>query len=286
MSVDPAQYFGPRVIRPSSLTTLADCERRWAAHALPDEVAQAGFVLHGRRPTHVGAAVGTGVHAAAAYTMEAKIADGTLGNETEAIDRAEEGLKAQMTYGVAWDAITADLPTAQKQVARMAKTYRRFTAPNVEPLLVERRLEGDVGDGWSVSGQLDTLQGDPDSVLRDLKTGAHQRANHVQYGMYAMLFRSHGYRVDRLAEDFIRRASLRKEQPLPVEVTIDIESAVSDAWESVRTIKATTAEFHRRLADPNGPPPEGAFRPNPASQLCGEKWCNAWGTQFCKAHKK
>lgn len=275
-----------RTIRPSSLTTAADCARRWAAHSLPDDLAQAGYELTIQRPVHVGAAVGSGVHAAAAYTMSEKRSSGDLGNETEAIDRAEAEFLARGEYGLAWDQTTGNLPTAKAQLARMTKTFRRWVAPDLAPLLVEQRLSADIGDDWEISGQLDTLAGDPDNIIDDLKTGVHQRANGVQYATYAMLFRAHGYQIEGLVEDFIRRAPLSHEQPKPVRERIDLAPAIADAWELIEAIQRDTAEFLRRAADPNGKAPPQAFRANPASVLCGAKWCRAWGTQFCQAHRK
>lgn len=274
------------VIRPSSLTTAVDCSRRWAAHHLGDELAAAGYDLQPGRSIHIGAAVGSAVHAAAGYTMAEKRDHGALGAESEAIDRAEAEFDDRTQYGVTWDQATGDLPTAKKQIARMTRVYRSSLAPELVPLLVEERLTADVGDGWEVSGQLDTLTGDPDFEIDDLKTGAVRRANGVQYATYAMLFRAHGYKITGLNEDFLRRVPIRNEQPPPLRVSIPLDAAIADAWEAIDTIKRETAEFQKRAADPNGRPPPAAFRANPASVLCGPKWCRAWGTQFCQAHIK
>jgi hypothetical protein len=273
-----------RVIRPSGLTTAADCLRRWAAHHLPDELLAGGYVLSAGRPLHVGAAVGSGVHAAASYIMVEKRLNGSLGNEAEAIDRAEAEFDDRGQYGLAWDGSTPDLSTAKKQLARMAKTYRRQVAPDLSPLLVEQRLDCEVGDGWTVSGQVDTLGGDPDDEIEDLKTGARQRANGVQYATYAMVFRAHGYRVLKLYERFLQRVRISDEQPDPVRTEIELEPSVQDAWELIETIKAATQKFNDRLNDPNGRSPAAAFPANPASVLCGAKWCRAFGTDFCRAH--
>lgn len=273
-------------IRPSSLTTAADCPRRWAAHHLSDMLATAGYELRPSRAIHVGAAVGGAVHAAAGFTMATKKATGTLGNETEAIDRAEAEFDDRAQYGVTWDQATSDVSTAKRQITRMAKTYRRQVAPDLMPLLVEHRLVADVGDGWEISGQLDTLAGDPDDIIEDLKTGTTRRANGVQYATYAMLFRTHGYTVRRIAEDFIRRVPIAHTQPDVERIDIDLAPAIADAWELIEAIKHDTAEFQARVADPHGRPAPNAFRANPASMLCGERWCRAWGTDFCRAHRR
>ena len=278
-------YFLMPVIRPSSLTTYLDCPRRFAARHLADEVANAGYRLSPVRRTHIGAAVGTGVHAAASFTLEAKRTTGDLGNASEAEDRANASFMEAAEYGVDWDATTANLSTAQRQLARMTRSYRKHLAPQISPVLVEQRMEADVGDGFIVSGQLDTLAGDPDSVLRDLKTGTQQRANGVQYAAYSMLFEAHGFRMRRLLEDYLARVRIDREQPPPVSTEVNMRDNQADALEAIDGIKRDTARFLERVASPTGRPPPSAFRPNPASSLCAARWCPAWGTDFCKAHK-
>lgn len=247
-------------------------------------VTAAGFQLAPPRPRHIGAAVGTAVHAGIAYTLQTKRTSGTLGNETEAENRAEMALIEQTQNGVTWDETSANIPIAKQQAARMVRTYRRHLAPTVTPLIVEERLVADVGDGWLVSGQADLLTGNPDEGLRDNKTGTVRRANGVQYGAYAIVFEAHGYRVPELHEDFIRRVSIKSEQPPPLTVEVDRGEAVRGAWNVISAIKRSASEFEARLADPHGDDPLGAFLPNPASSLCGERWCPAWGTKFCRAH--
>jgi hypothetical protein len=276
-----------RTIRPSSLTTWLDCERRWAARHMGPLVTAMGYDLSPPRPAHVGAAVGSGVHAAAAWSLKRKLETGTddIGSDADAVEAAIVEFDARVSKeGVTWDGTTENRPTAQRQIARMTRAWRRDVAPEVRPLIVEERVEADVGDGWTVSGQLDTLTASP-GRLRDTKTGTRRRANGVQYGTYGMLFDAHGYEVRSIAEDYVARVRVDREQP-PVEThLIDLEAARTDAWEAIEAIQATTAEFVRRARDPHGRPAHAAFKANPASDLCSDRWCPAWGTAFCRAHK-
>jgi len=278
--------LAPKTIRPSSLTTASDCMRRFAAHQLTDQVAAAGFVLAAQRPTHIGAAVGSSIHAAAAYTMLRKRADGTLGSDAEAKDAAQQEFDARIEYGVSWDQVTDDLSTARRQIDRMTQTYRRHIAPRAAPVLVEDRLTADLGDGWTMSGQVDQMTGDPDAILQDLKTGAVKRQNAVQYVAYGWIVKAHGYVLRGIEEQFLKRVALRKEQPPPEAIAIDMASHEADTWELIREIKNASDEFDRRAASPNGLPLQQAFRANPASVLCSAKFCRAHGTQFCTAHRK
>jgi hypothetical protein len=272
------------IIRPSSLSTFIDCGRRFAARHLTDTVMAAGFELNTTGPTHIGAAVGSGVHAGAAYTLETKRETGEIGNDSEAEDRAITEFKDRAQHGLSWDETSASLPIAQKQIARMTMSYRRQLAPKIQPLLVEQRLDVDAGDGWTISGQADTIAGDPDDQPRDLKTGKMQRANGIQYGAYAVIFRTHGYNVRSFVEDFVPRVSIKHEQPLPTTLEIDLSAVIPEFIEAVSEIKRAAGVFGQRL-ETGEAPPETAFRANPASALCSPRWCPAHGTKFCRAHK-
>ena len=274
-----------RRIRPSSLTTASDCPRRWAAHHLTEELLSSGYTMQPSRPTHVGAAVGSGVHAGVEYTLAAKRSTGDLGNESEAEDRAVQELRARAEYGLDCDETSPNLSTAQQQVARMTRAYRTYLAPAIEPLIIEERYEADLGDGWLLSGQPDTMTGNPDNLLRDLKTGTQRRVNAVQYGAYAMLLRAAGHTPDGITEDFLRRTKLKVEQPGPVVTVIDLATAAQDALDVIEDIQRATRKFSNRISDPNGRHPPSAFRANPSSPLCSARWCRAWGTDFCNAAK-
>ena len=274
-----------RTIRPSSLVVWLDCPRRWAARQLAAEITGAGYMLRDARPNHVGAVVGTGVHGAAGWTMEQKRVTGELGNATEAQQRGLEAMQEAARFGVTWDGTSGNLNTAQQQVIRMTYSYRHDLAPRLTPIVVEERVDGDLGEGWTLSGQVDMLAGDPRTSIDDLKTGTQQRANGVQYGAYALLWEMKGYQPTLIREHFIRRTAIAKVQPPPVTTEMDIRTAQADALEAIDDIKRSTALFHARLKQDGRPAPT-SFRANPSSSLCGDKWCPAWGTNFCTVHKK
>lgn len=275
-----------RVIRPSSLTTWADCGRRWASQHLTAEIEAAGYKLQIQRVTHVGAAIGSGVHAAASYTLEEKRRTGELGNDTEAEQRAVAEFEERAEWGLDWDDASDNVSVAKRQVARMTRSYRRYLAPEIDPIIIEQRLEANIAEGWKLSGQMDDTTGDPDTIIRDLKTGTRQRANNIQYGAYGLILHAHGYNVRGLIEDFIPRVKIKDEQPRPHSTEIPLQAAAIDAMETMEDIIRSTAEFERRLASQTGRAPHSAFRANPGSSLCSPRWCRAWGTEFCTAHRK
>lgn len=283
IAVDDIQA-GRGLLRPSSLPTFPDCQRRFAARHLRDVVQAGGYQLHAERPRHIGAAVGTAVHAGVGYTLQAKIDTGEIGNATEAEQRAEMALVQEVQEGASWDDTSPSLPVAKVQAARMVRSYRRFLAPVVVPAMVETRLAADVGDGWQISGQADALTGNPDERVRDLKTGTKRRANAAQYGGYVLVLEAHGHAVPAITEDYLARVRRDKEQPPPLSIEIDRRRALLAAWEIIQAVKMAVTTFEGRLADPHGLDPLGAFLPNPSSSLCGERWCPAWNTKFCTAH--
>lgn len=272
-----------RTLRPSSLVGAMDCMRRFAARSMTDELLEAGYDISPPRELHIGAAIGSGVHAGAAYTLETKRDTGEVGSDGEALDRAvaefEERAAAE---GLQFDDTTGSVGVAHKQIARMTWAYRRHIAPQVEPRLVETRLTADIGGGWRLSGQGDVLAGDPQGDVRDIKTGK-RKANGAQYGAYALIFEAHGFNATGIVEDFIARVKIRDEQPVPQSIQIDVPTARAEAVAAMQDIQRSVAEFERRLKA-GEPAPETALRANPASQLCSARFCRAWGTRFCRAH--
>lgn len=261
------------VIRPSSLSSFMDCGRRAATKLFWREIADAGFTLR-QLSAGIGAATGTATHAAAAYSLKEKMLSGELGNETESEHRALESLKAETANGVTFDATSPNINTAEKQVLRQAKTYRIHVAAKLEPVAVEQRYEAET-NGFLISGQVDVAS----NGLRDLKTGNKPRANFAQYGLYAQLLRTHGIEVPTIVEDFVQRVAIAKPQPEPIEIAYDVALCETTAMALIRRIEKDYQEF---LATGN----PDAWLANPSSVLCSEKYCSAWGSDFCPFWRK
>ena len=83
------------VIRASSLPQFPDCGRRWAARNLRDEIEAAGYKLR-TLPPSIGAAIGTGTHAAAAHELTHKMEHGDLGNPDHAEQRGIQALEEEL----------------------------------------------------------------------------------------------------------------------------------------------------------------------------------------------
>lgn len=263
------------IIRPSTLTSYPDCGLRTVSRAYPDLLKAAGYEL---RSTQVsaGAAVGTAVHAAAAYTLQSKVDTGAPGDDAEAEDRAITSFRHDIAAGANWDDTTGRPNDGEKQVRRMVAEYRRSVAPKITPLAVEKRLVASLGDGFALSGQADALALLPGAV-RDLKTGM-ERIHIPQLGAYVLLARSNGREIDAAFEDFIPRVKVSYAQPPALEITYPVEFAEQVAMRRIQDVKSALTEF-LQTGDTL------AFPANPMSTLCSPKYCPAFGTNTCRQHK-
>jgi hypothetical protein len=274
------------VIRCSALTNWPDCPRRGAARLFRQEITEAGFTLR-RTPPSIGASIGTAVHRGAAAALDEKAKTGRLPPENVATDAAVETLRdsiesaGEMTYDSPRGA-THNRAEAESQTVGMTKTYQRSIAPKVEPILWEQKLEAEVAPGVILSGHPDIVCREPRSV-RDLKTGARSWGSHApQLGGYSLLARSNAIDIDTAAIDFVQRVPVAKPQPEPISTSVEIARAETAASSILAHIIRDLAVF--RHGDPDRrilPGDPWAFAANPASNLCAEKWCPAWGSDFC-----
>jgi hypothetical protein len=271
------------LVRSSSLSGYPDCPRRAATKLFPREIEAAGYTLRSL-PSNVGAAVGTGVHAAAALLLKEKAASGNLPPLNVATDAAVEELRNAVNQGVTWDKETPVLNEAELQVARMVQVYRHQIAPMVEPLIVEERLEAQVSPAIVLTGQSDVIAREPGRV-RDLKGGKVMGMHAPQIGSYSLLARSNAIDVTDAVVDWIPRVPLKKPQPDAVTYRYDVSIAETAAVNVLRHIESDLATFRNgdmeRHLLPGDP---WAFVANPSSKLCSAKWCPAHGTDFCREH--
>ena len=278
------------VIRPSATPAAADCMRRTIPTLWPALVTAAGFTVR-ELPNHVGANVGSGVHTGAAHMLRYKMEHGDLGTTVvsasqlrdDAIEAAIDTFDTRCRdEGVVWDQTTGGRNTAHQQIKRMTKQYRKDAAPNLNPVFVEERLDAEISPGFLLSGQMDQLIMEPGGP-HDLKTGTQRRANLAQYGCYSMLAKSHGNAVEQIVEDFLPRVRLNKEQPPVDSHKIPVEIAEMEAVRVIDDLTKSVDVFQEAVAQ-GAPHPEAAFRANPYSNLCSDRFCPAWGTKFCRAH--
>ena len=260
-------------IRASMLPGYVDCPRRAAAKQFRQEFKAAGYTFRDSAPS-VGAAVGTAVHAAAAFVLQSKIQTGTLGSTDAGIEMAIKAFREETDPGVQLDNTTPNRAVAEDQIVRLTHSYVFGVAGHINPTAVEQAWKCDAGDGFELTGHCDVLT--VEGVIRDLKTGALIRPYQSQLGGYALLARSQTLPVTitGVAIDFIRRTPRTKPQDPPVSKTYDQAVAERAAFATIQRIKADMAAF-RKTGDP------WSFPANPMSMMCRPQFCPAHGTDFC-----
>ena len=261
--------------RASMLPAYLDCARRAAACQWRDVVGDAGYGLQ-RRRVSVLAAIGTGTHSSASYQLTTK-KTGYLCDLGAAVDCGIESFRQEIADGVDYDDKTPNRNAAEDQVKRLSHLYYLKVTPTITPLNVEYRMKAKIG-ALNVTGQLDVenLSESGNSGIRDTKTGARLKNHHIQTGCYSLLRRSEDptLTIDELGIDFLRRGTPSRGVEYQ-HVPYDVATCESLAYNTLLSIASDLAKF-MDTGDP------WAFRPNPSSVLCSEKYCPAWGTTFCE----
>lgn len=262
-------------IRSSSLPSYMDCSRKAAAKAMDGEITQAGYDLRKLSPS-VGSALGTAAHAASEHMLQAKMDFGELGDFDAAIEYAVELFGKEISEGVVWDDSTPNRNAAIIQLQKQVKAYVPVME-TLEPVALELELKADVGDGFVLTGHIDILT---PTEIRDEKYGALNRPYQSQLGAYSLLARSNGFPVEKLAIDFIQRVGKTKVQPPCKTFEYDQVESEQSAHGIIARVKHDVAVFRE---DPDNL--WRAWPANPMSLMCSEKYCPAYGTNFCDAWK-
>lgn len=264
----------PLELRASLLELFNDCARLAAARMIPKEIADAGYTMR-QLPGSVGRSIGTAVHAGLAVAMQAK----KDGNDPFAIgaevrDAAMESLARNTAHGCVWDDTSPRMDAAQFQTSRMLKSLAPIIRKS-KPVLVEELLTAQIGDI--------TLTGHPDwvdaaRIIPDLKTGVQERPHWAQFGAYSFLVRSQAEpvipSVRACAAIQVKRAPRTKPQPAPIVKRYDVTACETAALATIKRVERDVTAF-RETGDPE------SFAPNPMTMLCGDKYCSAWGTDWC-----
>jgi hypothetical protein len=256
-------------IRMSMLPGWSDCARMAAAKQWPELVESKGFVLRNLLVS-VGAAVGTGFHAGAAFILKKQ-------QETGALDDARTAFDEELSKygGVQWDQTTPDRTVAYDTIGRMLKVWLP-EVKHIEPLDVEVYMEANLGDGFVGTGHKDLRANiwDRKNVLLDHKTGNTPPSPQAQLGGYSLLAKYNGKSVDAVAMNYIKRVGRNQPQPSPITEFFDMNEAERAAWAVMQQIKRDVKAF-KETGDPT------VFNANPRTMLCSEKYCPAFGTSFC-----
>jgi hypothetical protein len=276
----------PTIIRASALSSYPDCNRRGAARLFRPEIEAAGYRLRHTQRT-IGAAIGTAVHKAAQVLLTEKAASGVLPPASVGTDAALDELHVQLGQGdIAYDRPTLNRNEATRQAIGMTRIYRSVVGPQVEPILVEERLEAEIAPGLILSGQPDLVAREP-GAIRDLKTGARRPTSVApQIGAYSLLARTHQIDIQEASIDFVQRVRHTRPQPDPISVSMQIALAETAATRILAHINDDLNTFrHGDHAKNILTGDAWSFVANPSSTLCSEKYCPCWGVtgpySFC-----
>ena len=272
-------------IRGSSTTTYEACPRLWAAQKILEEgdSYQISAQKLARPLLHVGAVVGRGLHAGAAYLMKEFERSGakSIKRKKEAIDVARESVVKDYDGGVRPDAVTPTSRDAMLSSASLVDRLDRDFDPKDQMTIIEAglRMVIDVDDGSQVmvTGTVDHYV--VLDTLTDFKTGKAKPAPIAQIGTYSLLTRHAGYTPKSLQMLYGRRVRMDAWQP-PYQRTwydrIEAERhALSIIFDAARA-------WYRWLItrDPR------EFKANPTCRLCSEAYCPAYNSDFCKIGKQ
>lgn len=256
------------------LPGYADCARRAAAKQWPGMVSEAGFEIRRLGPA-IGAAIGTAVHAASEAVLRGRLNGGYQRLAVEdALAIALTKMREEIETGAIWDASTPTLAVAEFQIGRMLRAALPHLL-TVEPAAVELPLAADLGDGFEMTGHVDCI--DRAGHLDDWKTGSVRRPYQAQLGGYALLARANGWTILTVGITWIPRGRQSRPQPPPERQQYDAAAAERAAWGIAQQIKRDVGEF-RRTHQPE------AFGANPMSMMCSQRYCPAWGTEWCRMH--
>lgn len=271
-------------IRASMLPGYPDCPRRAAAKQFRRKFEKLGYEFRQTSP-HVGSASGTATHTGGELILRSKWEGKTLSLD-DAMAPAIEGFREETGQGCTWDQTTPNANVAEFQIKRMLAAYLHGPAVDLMPLTVEiegmpapaieLHLEASVGDGWMLTGTMDVVS--DARWVRDTKTGAAPVGYHSQQGAYALLVRSNKIvdKVEGIALDYIKRCAKTKPQDPAVEYRYPVAASEGLAISLINRIKSDMAVFDE-TCDLNA-----SFMCNLSSKLCGDKFCPAWGTDFCE----
>ena len=276
-----------RKVRASSLPEFDDCARRWAAKQ--PRLVPRSYKIRSRAP-HIGGIIGSAVHAGAALLYNGLIADGSLARaRAEVIDLVTEATlerirdAGEIEYGS--DGRTphqdAAVWAAQSLTVAYAATIDEAEQPAIAPehalaiRITPLRLD--------LTGHLDIFMAD--RIGEDLKTSPRVGNHGPQFGSYHWQLRTNGFDpAPKFREKNLARPKFpggRKPPLARVEPKVRVFDAA--ALEAVALSSAKNIARSLDAWEASGDP--DSFPANPSSHLCSEKYCPAYGTEWCQVWK-
>lgn len=258
------------IFRLSGLNSWHDCQRRVAAKCYRDQIPGLDAVL---RPesNHIGSSVGTACHAGVESLLRAKM-QGLSKPASLAIDGAVAELEKLLNESPAeMDDATGNRNDAIRQVASIVDIFAENVLPKFSPVRIEERFEFSRGD-LTFSGQIDWQ--DNKFNICDLKTSKHLGVYFPQIG---------GYNIN-LGENKIPTGEYSFVVHIPrLKVKHDPYSKILryNTVDCEKVARKYMNQIEQKFAAFDDSQNPEIFSANPASTLCNEKYCPAFGTEFC-----
>ncbi len=268
----------PIKIRASQTSGWNDCPRRGATKSYQDMIEKAGYELNEKTFTvrFVSSALGTAVHEGTKYALQNKM-EGNIVSLDEMTEIASNNFEEASDSGLAYDTITGKPSDAFKQIESINRAYYHFILPEINPVSVEDFMEAVLPDGTEITAHADVIES---ISVRDLKTGKCPTDYHAQLGTYSMLARLNGIcDPKKLIVDWLPRTAVSKNYEEPKSLVFNVDVCENEAKNTIKSIISQVNEF-KKEGNSN------AFPANSMSILCSERYCPAFGTDFCKLKEK
>jgi hypothetical protein len=263
-------------IRASSLSGWNDCPRRGMARQYPDIFESAtGVEVRREEKRFVSAAIGTSIHRGAQTILTMKM-QGESASIDDMIGASMASYAEETADGIEYDGTTAAPSVAEQQIIILAREYYNSVFPEIEPIAIEQSLSAFIGSEGAFK-----LTGHPDVIerrrIRDIKTGRHGHNCHAQLGAYTLLAAANdiGEPPDELVVDHLPRKTPNKPYPGIGIFRYDADACTAEARAVLKIIMIQIRDL-RNEKTPDVVPA------NPSSILCSEKFCPAYGTDFCR----
>lgn len=256
-------------IHVSYLPYYNDCPRRSIVKIVP-EMAETYNIKMRELPGRIAMSYGTAYHKSSEVLLKQKMS-GERHRLSDALDAGVCSLQKNVSNGVEYDRVTKDCNVAEQQLIRCVKTFEKQTFTKIIPINCETRrksiLKTRLNDVTVLTGMTDAEE---DGVVWDWKTGLRTPKAQSQMGGYSLLRRSHQQDTSRVVIAHNPRVVLSKPPADISEIEYHLPVCENLAKITIRRIIGDIETLKKYGS-------VDMIIPNPASSLCGEKYCPLYG---------
>lgn len=234
------------------------------------QLIDAGFQIR-ESIRHITAAIGTGAHSGAMIGARRK-SEGENPKISDLVEIGIVSLRKEIAEGIEYDDTSRSANIAEKRVRGIINVFASELLPAIEPDVIECPLKATFGDEVLITGHPDLIE--TSIKIRDLKTGKSGQGHYAQMGTYSLLRQANQHpKPNGLLIDHIPQ---KKPEYTLTQYSVDVCEQIAKS-----TIREIIRQY--RLFESKQTP--DVFPANPMSMLCSEKYCTAYGTDWCAIHK-